>query len=61
MNDNPRDRRVTFFLGAALLCLLVTPLAPSQFRWVAELTAAAYVVLAVLVTLDTFSRRRSRR
>jgi hypothetical protein len=55
-----RDRRVTFFLIAAVLCVLLVPPTPPQFRWVAEVTAAAYVLLAVLVALDSFSRSRLR-
>ena len=52
------DRRVWFFLAAALACALLIPVSPSEFRWVAEVTALVYLVLAVLVVLDTLSRRR---
>jgi negative regulator of sigma E activity len=55
-----RDRRISFFLIAAVVCLLLVPPTPPEFRWVAEVTSAAYVVLAVLVGLESLSRRRSR-
>ena len=56
------DKRLWFFLAAAVVCGLMVPLAPSDLRWVPEVTAATYVVLAVLIALDSISRhRRSRR
>ena len=54
------DRRVTFFLLGALACLLLVPVAEAHLRWVPEVTAGAYVVLAALVALDVGSRRRRR-
>jgi hypothetical protein len=54
------DRRIPFFLGSAVVCLLLVPLA-EPFAWVAEVTAATYVVLALLVALDSLSRARHRR
>jgi hypothetical protein len=51
------DRRIPFFLGSAVVCLLLVPVA-DPFAWVAELTAATYVVLALLVALDSLSRSR---
>jgi hypothetical protein len=54
------DRRITFFLLAALLCALMTPLAPGEFRWVPEATAVTYVVLAILVALESLSGRSRR-
>jgi hypothetical protein len=52
-----RDRRLWFFLVAAVVCLLLVPAAPRGLGWVPFVTAAAYVVLAVLVALDSLSRR----
>ena len=52
------DRRITFFLVAAVVCLLLLPLSPPEFRIVCEVTAGAYVVLAGLTALDQWSRRR---
>ena len=52
------DQRVSFFLGAAVLSLLLLPLSPPQFRIVCEVTAGVYVVLALLTALDRFSRQR---
>jgi hypothetical protein len=52
-----RDRRITFFLAAAVVCALMTPLAPGELRWVPIATAVAYAVLAMLVTLESLSVR----
>lgn len=54
------DRRITFFLVAAVLCALVTPLAPTGIRWVPVATGVTYVVLAVLVALESLSGRSHR-
>ena len=51
------DRRLWFFLIAAVVCLLLVPAAPSGMEWVPAVTAAAYVVLAAFVALESFSRR----
>lgn len=55
-----RDRRISFFLAAALVCALMAPLAPSEFRWVPVATAVTYVVLAFLVALESLSSRSRR-
>jgi hypothetical protein len=52
------DRRAVFFLVAALVCVVLTPLAASEHRWVSLTTAATYVVLAGLSALDHRSRSR---
>ena len=54
------DRRITFFLAAAVLCALMTPLAPGEVRWVPVATAVTYVVLAILVALESLSGRSRR-
>jgi hypothetical protein len=54
------DRRITFFLAAAVACALMTPLAPRTVRWVPIATAVAYVVLAILVALESLSGRSRR-
>jgi Ca2+/Na+ antiporter len=54
------DRRITFFLAAAAVCALMTPLAPGEFKWVPIATALTYVVLAVLVLLESLSGRSRR-
>ena len=51
------DRRLWFFLIAAVVCAALVPAAPSGLHWVPEVTAAAYVVLALVVALDSISRR----
>lgn len=53
------DRRALFFLGAAAVCAALTPVADREHRWVAIVTAIAYVVLAALSALDHRSRSRS--
>ena len=52
------DRRLWFFLIAAVIAGALTPVAPEDFRWVPQATAVAYVILAILVALDAASRRR---
>ena len=54
------DRRITFFLAAAVVCSLMTPLAPRELRWVPVATAVTYVVLAILVALESLSGRSRR-
>jgi len=47
-----------FFLGAAVVAALMAPLSEHDLRWVPEVVAVTYVVLAVLSFLDFESRRR---
>ena len=54
------DQRITFFLAAAVACALITLLAPSELRWVPVATAVTYVVLAILVLLESLSARSRR-
>ena len=54
------DRRITFFLAAAVLCALMTLVAPGELRWVPIALAVTYVVLAVLVALESLSSRSRR-
>ncbi|MEY2571446.1 MAG: hypothetical protein QOE63_1796 [Acidimicrobiaceae bacterium] len=56
MND-PGDRRVPFFLGAAVLCFLLVPVADTYW-WVAAATGAVYVLTALACALDRRSRSR---
>jgi ABC-type transport system involved in cytochrome c biogenesis permease component len=51
------DRRLWFFLVAAVACALLVPATPGEFRWVPQALVAIYLVLAALVALETFSRR----
>ena len=51
-------RRAVFFLLAALVCLGLIPFSASGLRWVPEVVAIVYVVLAVLSALDSISRAR---
>jgi hypothetical protein len=54
-----RDQRVVFFLGAALLALVLYYPTPPGFRWVPMTLAITYSVLAGLTALDQWSKRRS--
>ena len=55
------DRRAVFFLCCAIVCALMTGVTPASLRWVGEVMAIAYAVLAAASWLDYFSRRRSNR
>lgn len=55
------SRRVLFFLIAGGICLLLAPVAHAEFRWVAEVLAGTYGVLALLAFLDDASIRRHAR
>ena len=50
------DRRVTFFLGAAVACFLVSIVGDRAFRGVAVAVGCVYAVLSALVALDHWSR-----
>jgi hypothetical protein len=52
------DRRALFFVLAAVACALLVPLAEPEHRWVAEVMAVVYVVLAAASALDAWSRSR---
>jgi hypothetical protein len=52
------DRRSVFFVLSAVVAALMIPLSESDLRWVPEVVAVTYVVLAVLSFLDYESRRR---
>lgn len=52
------DKRTGFFLGAAVLCYLMVPIADPKNRWVAIATGSVYVVLALLGWLDWRSRSK---
>jgi hypothetical protein len=53
------DRRVLFFLGAAVICLALVPVA-DEFWYVAAFTAAIYALLAAAAELDSLSRDKDR-
>jgi hypothetical protein len=52
------DRRATFFLVAALVCVLLVPVTDDD-RWVPIVTAIVYVLLALASFLDARSRKHS--
>ncbi|MET0830820.1 MAG: hypothetical protein ABWY62_00440 [Acidimicrobiia bacterium] len=55
------DRRVYFFLGAALVVVAIYPFTPAQYRWVAASVAVIYVVFAVLFAVSSISTERAAR
>jgi hypothetical protein len=55
------DRRVYFFLGAALVVIAIYPFTPAEYRWVAVSVAVTYVVFAVLFALSSVSAERAAR
>ncbi len=50
------DRRAVFFVFAAIVCALLIPVTPENFRWVGELLTGVYLVLGVASLLDHISR-----
>ena len=52
-----RDRRARFFLLAALVCVLLIPLADHQFRTLTLGVAATYALLALASYLDARGRK----
>ena len=59
MNER-HDRRVTFFLIAAVVCFALVPPA-EEFWYVALVTGVVYVLLALAAELDSRTRNRDRR
>ena len=53
-----RDKRVPFFLIAAVAVAALYYPTPEKYRWVPLLLSITYVVLAVLTALDQWSRSR---
>jgi hypothetical protein len=47
-----------FFLVAAVIAFLLTPVADPEHRWVAVATGSTYLVLALLTTLDGLGRNK---
>ena len=54
-----RDKRARFFLLAALVCLILIPLADHQFRALTLGVAVTYLLLAVASYLDFRSRKKA--
>jgi hypothetical protein len=52
------DKRAVFFLGAAIVCALLIPATPSEYRWFTAGLAVLYAVLALASWLDNQSRNR---
>jgi hypothetical protein len=52
------NRRVLFFLVAALVCFALVPVLDTKFQWVPRAVGVVYVVLALLAALDLAGRRR---
>jgi hypothetical protein len=56
--DPGRDRRVEFFLVAAIAALVLYYPTPDEFRWVPMWLGIVYAALAALTALDQWSRGR---
>jgi hypothetical protein len=52
-------RRSLFFLATAVVCLLMIPPTPNEFRWVDLAMAGLASLWAVLLTIEDISSRRS--
>lgn len=55
------DRRIPFFVVAAVLCALMGQVATPKFQGIARAAAVWYVVLAVLFLVDDVVGRHRRR
>jgi hypothetical protein len=55
------DRRATFFLGAAIVCFVMSFVIDAELRYVTYSLAGVYLLLSVLSLLDAIGRRRTRR
>lgn len=53
------DRRTGFFLVAAALGAILTPLADEEHRWVAIAVTATYLVFVAASILEKWSRDRT--
>ena len=51
------DKRAVFFVGAALLCVALVPVAQHEFRELTVGVAVIYLLLALASWLDHRSRR----
>ncbi len=54
------DRRAAFFVGAALVCLLLVPVTEAAQRWVPVALAVVYALLALGSWADHRSRSGAR-
>jgi len=52
------DRRAPFFLVFAVIGFALVPAADADHRWVAVAVGCAFIVLAGLTALDSWSRHR---
>ena len=58
VDQEPRDRRVQFFLIASLACFALYLPTPPDLRWVPLVLGCVYLVLSALTGLDLWSKRR---
>jgi hypothetical protein len=54
------DRRAGFFLGAAVVCLVMSLVIDAELRYVTYWLAGVYALLALLSSLDAIGRRGRR-
>lgn len=55
------SRRVAFFAIAAVTCAVLTLATPADLRWVPEVVAVVYALLAALTALEQWSLGREHR
>ena len=55
------DQRAVFFLGAGVVCFLITLVTPSEFQWLSIGLGVVYVLLSLGSWLDDRSRRSAQR
>jgi hypothetical protein len=51
------SRRAIFFFVTAVICLLLAPVSPSEFRWVNYSMAGLAAFWAVMMTIDSLTSR----
>ena len=51
------NRRSAFFLAVAVVCLLLLPVTPSEFRWVDYFTTGLAAFWAVVLALEVLASR----
>ena len=52
------DRRAVFFLGAAIICVVLIPITPAAQRWAPIVLSITYTLLSVASWADARGRRR---
>jgi intracellular septation protein A len=51
------SRRAVFFFVVALVCILLAPVSPAEFRWVNYAMTGLAAFWAVMMTIDSLTSR----